>query len=53
MVDLLELTSSIQIIYIENIIYLFTKTRKLNEEVNSTEPSPTDSIPWLQWFGYA
>jgi hypothetical protein len=31
--------------YIEVIIYLFYKTRYLNEEVNCNEPSPLVSIP--------
>ncbi len=35
--------------YIENIIYIFIKTRNLNEEVNRTEPSPSVSIPWFNY----
>jgi hypothetical protein len=27
-------------------MYLFNKTSYLNEEDNSTEPSPSVSIPW-------
>jgi hypothetical protein len=44
-----RLTSSLDqlLFYIENIINLFYKTSYLNEEVNSTEPSPLVSIPWL------
>ncbi len=33
--------------YIENIIYIFYKTRYTNEEVSCTEPFPSVSIPWL------
>jgi len=33
--------------YTENIIYIFSKTSYLNEEVNGTEPSPSVSIPLL------
>jgi hypothetical protein len=32
----------------ENIIYLFYKTSYPNEEVNSAEPSPSVSIPWVK-----
>ncbi len=32
--------------YIENMIYLGSKTSYLNEEVNCTEPSPSVSVPW-------
>jgi hypothetical protein len=46
-VGLLELTSLDQLLlYIENIMYLFTKTSYLYEEVHCTEPSPSVSIPW-------
>jgi hypothetical protein len=33
--------------YIEYIIYIFNKTRYLNEKVNCIEPPPSLSIPWL------
>jgi hypothetical protein len=44
-VELLVLTSFSAHFYIENIIFLFTKTSYLNEEVNCTEPAPSVSIP--------
>ncbi len=31
---------------IENIIYIFNKTSYINEEVDSTDPSPSVSIHW-------
>jgi hypothetical protein len=33
--------------YLENIIFLFYKTRYHNEEVNSIEPSPSVRVPCL------
>jgi hypothetical protein len=37
----------------ENIIYLFSKTNYLNEEVKCTEPSPQTVIPYLKAsFGF-
>ncbi len=33
--------------YVENIIYICYQTSYLNEEVNCTEPAPSDSVPCL------
>ncbi len=46
-VDLLVLTSLDQLLFYENIIFLFYKTSYLNWEVNRTEPSPFLVFPGL------
>jgi hypothetical protein len=45
-VNLLLLASfDLQLFYVENNIYLLSKTRYLTEEVNGTEPNPSVSVP--------
>jgi hypothetical protein len=50
--DLVQLTSFTNLFGssafdIANIIFFFTKTSSLNEEVNRTSPSPSVGIPWF------
>jgi hypothetical protein len=45
-VDLLVLTSSVQLLSKLKIVFTYFKTSYLNEEVSCTEPSPSISIPW-------
>jgi len=47
-VDLLELTNSDRLLFIENMINLLYETSHLNEEVNCTEPSSSVRVPCRQ-----
>jgi hypothetical protein len=38
---------------VENIFYLCYKTSYLNEDVNCTEPSPSDNIPWFEFYAFS
>jgi hypothetical protein len=46
-IDLLARTRLDQLIFILEILFTFFKASYLNKEVNSTEPSPSVSVPWL------
>jgi hypothetical protein len=46
MVDLLVLTSFVQLLSVLNILFLLHNTSCLNEQVNCTEPSRSVSVPW-------
>jgi len=49
MIDLFDLSGLDKpLLKLKNIIYLFYKTRHLNEEVNCTEPFPLISVPWRE-----
>jgi hypothetical protein len=45
-VDSLVITSLDQLLVILNTLFTFYKTRYLNEEVSSTEPSPLVDVPF-------
>ncbi len=51
MVDLIELTSLLQLIFILTILFnFFSKLSYLNEEVNCTDPSPSSKCSMLYVF---
>jgi hypothetical protein len=53
MIDLLVLSSSDQLLLIEDIFFLFYKITYINEEVNCTEPFPLERAPYVGIFWMA